>query len=995
MIRGRTRRVAMMLAAVAAAGGVAGGALAQRAAPETVVEAGPAGTTRDTTPSFTFGSTTRGATFDCRIEGPGSPRATFGRCSSPFTAPRLPSGAYVFAVQARSPSGELDPTPATRAFAVDAQPPETIITDGPGENVETTDRRPTFRYASEEGARFECRLGNQQVGGIDTVDWAICAADGFTPSPLAGGLHTFEVRAVDPAGNPDQTPVRRRFRVRACESTVRFGLVEAVADCLAAVGTSDAPRWESRGDVRLNGLLLPAAAGTKIVLEGPTPERPGGAIGVEDITLSVGGITLYRGRLAWALPEGGAGDEREFKRIDLSGAGERLLGLEVRGDVALRLRRSADNRYSAVLALHVALPEVFRSGPDPGAGAVTGDVAVKIDREGVHLDGLKVGVANAYVGRLGVRSICLSFVSVGGTAVAPCEAPRVGSGTPQPFLECASDNQADRWDGSAVIVLPTASSTEIGVWAGLRAGRLAYAGGSVDGLGSTVPLAPGIFLQRLALAVCLEPPPFQVKGGAGISFGPDFNGRQAGRLDGSFLYVDAHGGQPWRIRAEGGLMLFERPMANAWLQYQGSGLLDFGFEADLRFGPARLAGGVEGWVETSGERRFNVSGHILVCVDSLACANANAVISSVGAAGCITVTVMSVPVLVKDPDWTWYQPWKVHWESHPITVTGGAGYTWRTGAFDLMAGSCSIGPWQLARPARVGADVEGIEVPGGQTAVSIRVRGLGAPPQVTLVGPDGRRIEVPDGSGGAFVQGSHLIAQNEADDTTSILVTRPAGGRWRVEPAPDSSRVLTVERADAMPPPTISAGVGGRRHRRILGYAYSPIEGQRISFVERGPRGEKPLGVATGGPCPGDIGEERDKRPVRCGRLRFRPANGPEGTREIVAFIDQDGLPRQRQVVARYAAPSTRRPKKPGGVRVTRRGRDVLVRWGAAPGAARFDVVARIGDGRRLLFVRSPRRRAVRIQDVRRRDGVIVTVRAVRSNGVPSADLTQRSRGRR
>ena len=58
--------------------------------------------------------------------------------------------------------------------------------------------------------------------------------------------------------------------------------------------------------------------------------------------------------------------------------------------------------------------------------------------------------------------------------------------------------------------------------------------------------------------------------------------------------------------------------------------------------------------------RFNVSGNIEVCVDSLACANANGVVSNVGAAGCITVTVALVPV----PYWKGPMPWDVgvRWE---------------------------------------------------------------------------------------------------------------------------------------------------------------------------------------------------------------------------------------------------------------------------------------------------------------------------------------------
>src|SRR5262249_4595202 len=188
-----------------------------------------------------------------------------------------------------------------------------------------------------------------------------------------------------------------------------------------------------------------------------------------------------------------AGDEKELKSIDLSKSDQKLFGLKVQGSVSLRLRRptTADGAYKSILALHVALPDVFKSGPQPGAGGVTGDVAINVDNAGVHLDGLKIAVANAYIGGLGVKSVCLSFASAGSSAVAPCQAPSIGAGKPQPYVECRNDNSVDRWDGALAIVLPTASKTELGFWGGLRAGQLANVGGYVDNLGTAVPLAPG------------------------------------------------------------------------------------------------------------------------------------------------------------------------------------------------------------------------------------------------------------------------------------------------------------------------------------------------------------------------------------------------------------------------------------------------------------------------------------------------------------------------
>src|SRR5262249_9586341 len=98
---------------------------------DTFIDAGPHGPTHHPTPSFPFGSPSSGATFQCRIDGAGSSLPAFADCSAPFTAPKLPSGAYVLKVRAKSVDGKLDSTPAERAFTVDADAPDTQFVDGP------------------------------------------------------------------------------------------------------------------------------------------------------------------------------------------------------------------------------------------------------------------------------------------------------------------------------------------------------------------------------------------------------------------------------------------------------------------------------------------------------------------------------------------------------------------------------------------------------------------------------------------------------------------------------------------------------------------------------------------------------------------------------------------------------------------------------------------------------------------------------------------------
>jgi lysophospholipase L1-like esterase/sugar lactone lactonase YvrE len=100
----------------------------------------------------------------------------------------------------------------------DTTPPETQIDSGP--SGLTNDASPSFTFSSTEPSLlspgFECRL--------DSADWASCASP-KTYSSLSDGSHTFDVRAVDAAGNPDPSPVSRSFTVDtiAPETTINSG----------------------------------------------------------------------------------------------------------------------------------------------------------------------------------------------------------------------------------------------------------------------------------------------------------------------------------------------------------------------------------------------------------------------------------------------------------------------------------------------------------------------------------------------------------------------------------------------------------------------------------------------------------------------------------------------------------------------------------------------------------------------------------------------------
>ena len=935
---------------------------------DTAIDGGPAGLTNDATPSFAFSTAVTAATYECRLVGGDSPLPTWAGCSSPFTTPSLPSNGFRFEVRAVSPTGRADSTPARRDFTVDAIAPETELTEGPAEGGDASSRTPRFGYRSEAGARFECRVDPKAKQGVDLVPWAPCEPAGFTTPQLRGGAHVFEVRATDVAGNADPTPAKRSFRVLACEKLVRFGLVELRGECLQGSGTDEAPAWESEKPFTLNGLPVPVIAGTTAVIKESVGESDG-LLTIKNITIAPAGVELYKGDLSLKLPAGKQGDEKEAMAFSPGG---KLFGMQVAGKAAFRLGwPNGTEQRRAVLTLSIALPDIFKAGPGKTATSVTGDVGIRMDPvSGVQLDGVKVQVGNAFIGGLGIKSLCLSYLRAGSTFVAGCQAPSLGkaaAGKP-PFMTCATDTDKDRWDGALAIILPTASKTELGVWGGTSDGKFSHGGAYADNLGTALPLAPGVFVDRIAFGVCVQPPPFKLKGEVGVAFGPDFNGHKAAKVNGWLEYTDSYNGSPWQVKAGGSLELFEREMANAEFSYLSSGMIDFKFQAGFDFKVASINGNVEGWVETVGSRRFNVEGSVRVCADLIGCAQGQALVSSVGLAGCVTV------------------------KGRFVDLTGGLGYTWKNGKVKLMGGSCSLGEWRAQRAIATKLDAAGrrlqaapqtLVVPKGTPGIAVKVRGQGGVPKVAFVGPDGRRISTDVSPGQGLVQGSHMLLDDEEAGEVSALIVEPAAGTWTVEPLPGSAPIVAVDTADAMPGASVKARVtrGKTSRERVLRYSYVPAEGRTVSFSEQGPRTARTIGSAK---RTGSCKAASDRRAGRvCGELRFVPADGGKGKRSIRAEVrhgdagaESEG--REAAVVASFIAPADALPSRPR-LTVRRGAGSVTARWKQVPGANQINVVFTTADGRRVLFTRDATKGgSVRLTGVRAAVAVRVTARGMR-----------------
>jgi hypothetical protein len=179
-----------------------------RTPPETTIETQPPDPSNGSSPSFTYSSTEPGSTFACKLDAePG-----FTSCpSAGKTYPDLGDGSHTFSVVATDAAGNEDPTPASYTWQVDTSlgdvtPPVTTILSGPPNPSPSTSA--TFTYASNEpGSTFECRL--------DGGPFSSCPAGGQDYLDLTNGSHTFEVFAIDHAGNPDPSPASYTWMVSA------------------------------------------------------------------------------------------------------------------------------------------------------------------------------------------------------------------------------------------------------------------------------------------------------------------------------------------------------------------------------------------------------------------------------------------------------------------------------------------------------------------------------------------------------------------------------------------------------------------------------------------------------------------------------------------------------------------------------------------------------------------------------------------------------------
>ncbi len=173
--------------------------------PQTQIDSNPPGQSGSAGASFAFSGTDAGgsgvASFQCRIDS--TEAAAWGTCTSPKSYSSLADGSHKFEVRAIDQAGNIDQSAASFSWTVDTAAPNTSIGSSPATLTNSAAASFSFSGSDTGGsgvAGFQCRLDSTQA-----ADWAACSSP-KSYSGLTDGSHKFEVRAIDQAGNVDQTP---------------------------------------------------------------------------------------------------------------------------------------------------------------------------------------------------------------------------------------------------------------------------------------------------------------------------------------------------------------------------------------------------------------------------------------------------------------------------------------------------------------------------------------------------------------------------------------------------------------------------------------------------------------------------------------------------------------------------------------------------------------------------------------------------------------------
>ncbi|MBO9532091.1 MAG: hypothetical protein J7513_03845 [Solirubrobacteraceae bacterium] len=837
--------------------------------------------------------------------------------------------------------------------------------------------------------RVQVRDGASPAHTVIVSTAVTFAAADPAPTPTATATSTPAPEKPAPGkATPTPTP--------ACTTRLAWAIYEIGTSGCFTPDPKNSKRFTTTSPVFVNGLrFTPSAKSPFEVIVGDA--KTDGSILLADASIAALNTTFFSGKLALTLPKGkAAGSEAETGSLSVR-AGAAVYGFGATGDMPVILGLNAAGRYYVKLSVALKLPDVFKSGPEKSSPGLTSRIVLEIDKTGTVTQGFKIEAKNAWLGKLKVENICFAYAAANSTAVTPCAAPNLDG---KPYLTCGQDPTQARWSGNAVVVLPTGSSPRVAAFGSVSGGQISSLGGFADNLGTSVPITNGVYLNRVGIGLCINPPPFKLRGDVGVSVLP-INGKPTVAVNGYFLYTDANGATPWSLELGGTVYVLGNQVGSGSLLIKGNGAIDFNLKVGFSFSIISIEGGVNGWIEPA-IKKFLVQGYLKGCIGVI-CARADGLVSNLGLAACVDLGEIKWWTLEKDADWVWWAWWRLHWVEHVTKLKGGFGYTWSPSSLSLLGSSCDFGPWtpkrnafaasfgrfdllglptglEASRAAQAAANT--ITVAKGTRAVALKVKGNGAAPKIKATGPDGSVAASDPATPSAQTPGKWMIAENPTDTSTSVMLINPAAGNWTFEALPGSAAITTIETSPYEGTPQVIGGVGNAPGgKKVLNVGFDLPDGATLSLQETG---DDTSQVLDDDVKPRACEERVKASPVggsvKCASITFSPAPGKGGKREIHATITRGGVEISRQVIATYQAPSWAKPAKPSRIGITRKAGIVTVSWAAARGADRYAVSVTAADGTSTGFDVAGRCRAVRITGVPSDASVKATVTGVRAD---------------
>ncbi len=160
--------------------------------PDTSITNGPAASTTSTSANFTFSSSESGSSFECKLDA-----GSYATCTSPKSYSGLGVGSHQFSVRAKDGAGNVDTTPATQNWTVEAviPPPNEETPPPPADCTSTVTSTSAAQSAvSSAAAGSVICLANGSYGRVTLS--ANKAAPGVTLRAQNPGQATLESATV-------------------------------------------------------------------------------------------------------------------------------------------------------------------------------------------------------------------------------------------------------------------------------------------------------------------------------------------------------------------------------------------------------------------------------------------------------------------------------------------------------------------------------------------------------------------------------------------------------------------------------------------------------------------------------------------------------------------------------------------------------------------------------------------------------------------------------